>query len=331
MFLGLIYLVLLRNIYMRNILITGGAGNVGGSLARRLVEDEDNYVVIVDNLLTGSLEKLPDKKYKNWIFIKADVNVYRDIAEIFLSNKFRYVYHYAAVVGVQRTLSNPKLVLDDIEGIKNILDLSKNTGVCRVFFSSSSEVYGEPVSIPQCEYTTPLNSRLPYAVVKNIAESFCRSYNKEYGLDYTIFRFFNTYGPLQSADFVLSKFVLLALKGNDLSIYGDGSQTRTFCFIDDNVDATTYSMYNDVWINDVVNIGNDSEISIIDLAVTVIDVLDSKSKIIHLPPLEEGDMSRRKPDVTKMKAALGRELISLEEGILKTVEYVARNVESLRV
>lgn len=192
---------------MRKILITGGAGNIGGSLARRLVQDSGNYVVIVDNLLTGSAGKLPDAKHRNWKFIKADVNQFNDIAPVVTSGSFNYVFHYAAVVGVQRTLAYPRLVLNDIDGIRNILDLAKNTGVDRVFYSSSSEVYGEPVEVPQVEATTPLNSRLPYAIVKNVAEAFCRSYQQEYGLDYTVFRFFNTYGPLQSEDFVISKFI----------------------------------------------------------------------------------------------------------------------------
>lgn len=130
------------------------------------------------------------------------------------------------------------LVLQDIEGIRNMLHLSKNTGVKRLFFSSSSEVYGEPVQFPQNELTTPLNSKLPYAVVKNVGESFCRSYYQEYGLNYTIFRFFNTYGPRQSVDFVMSKFLRAAMLGQDITLYGDGSQTRTFCHVDDNIEVT---------------------------------------------------------------------------------------------
>jgi UDP-glucuronate decarboxylase len=140
---------------MANILVTGGAGNIGGSLVNRLVQHPDHFVVVADNLLTGAKDKLPDHSYSNWKFIKSDVNDYRDISAIMLSHNFDYVFHYGAVVGVKRTLANPKLVLDDIEGIKNVLDLSKNTGVQRVFFSSSSEVYGEPVEIPQYEDTTP--------------------------------------------------------------------------------------------------------------------------------------------------------------------------------
>lgn len=302
----------------KKILITGGAGNIGGSLARRLVTNPENFVVIVDNLLTGSKNKLPDPSYKNWRFIKVNVNDRLDIAPVVSAGNFDYIFHYAAVVGVQRTLENPKMVLDDIDGVRNILDLAKNTGVKRVFFSSSSEVYGEPVEIPQVEATTPLNSRLPYAIVKNVAEAFCKSYQREYGLDYTIFRFFNTYGPLQSEDFVISRFIGQALRNEDLTIYGDGGQTRTFCYIDDNLDATIATMDRELCINDVMNVGSDVEVSVVTLAHLIINLLGSKSKIVHLPPLKEGDMTRRKPDITKMRAVLDRELLSLDEGIRRT-------------
>jgi UDP-glucose 4-epimerase len=307
------------------VLITGGAGNVGGSLARRLVLDPENYVVIVDNISTGSYNKLPDRSHTNWNLIKADVNNFNDISSIICSGAFDYIFHYAAVVGVERTLKNPKLVLNDIDGVRNILDLAKNTGVKRVFFSSSSEVYGEPVEVPQRESTTPLNSRLPYAIVKNVGEAFCRSYQQEYGLDYTIFRFFNTYGPLQSEDFVITKFIGQAMRNKDLTIYGDGSQTRTFCFVEDNIDATVLAITNDMWINDVVNIGSNIEMQIIDLAKLVIKVINSKSSIIHLPPLKEGDMTRRKPDTSKMMEVLGCNLTPLEEGIKLTAQFLKNN------
>jgi len=305
---------------MRKILITGGAGNIGSSLARELVTDSQNFVVIVDNLLTGALINLPASNFTNWKFIKADVNQFKEISTIMLRYKFDFVFHFAAVVGVKRTLENPRMVLDDINGIKNVLDLSKNCGVKKVFFSSSSEVYGEPVEIPQREDTTPLNSKLPYAVVKNLGEVFFRTYYQEYGLDYTIFRFFNTYGPNQSTDFVISKFIDLALQNKDLTIYGDGMQTRTFCYIKDNVDTMCAILNNNLLSNDVINIGSDEEITILDLAKTVIQTLGSKSRIIHLPPLDKGDMKRRCPDNTKMRQILNRPLISLTDGILLTKE-----------
>lgn len=301
---------------MKHILVTGGAGNVGGALAKKLVTDPDNFVIIVDNLSTGYFHKLPDKKiYNNFKFIKADVNSFNDISPIIIRYGFDYIFHYAAVVGVKRTLDNPAKVLNDIQGIKNILELAKNTGVKRVFFSSSSEVYGEPVEFPQNEETTPLNSKLPYAIVKNVGEAFLKSFKREYDLDYTIFRFFNTYGPDQSADFVVSRFINLALEGKPLTLYGDGLQTRTFCYIDDNIEATTNALYNDCYINDVVNIGSDTEMSILDLAKLVIRETNSSSEIIFLPPLPEGDMTRRKPDISKMKKLLDRELTTVQDGI----------------
>lgn len=299
----------------RRILVTGGAGFIGSGLAQKLANDPDNFVVIVDNLQTGSISKLPVSPHENIKFIKADVNDFEDISSLLNAYRFHYVFHFAAMVGVKRTLAYPVKVLNDITGIRNILNLSKNTGVQRVYFSSSSEVYGEPVEFPQNEHTTPLNSRLPYAIVKNIGEAYLRAYKQEYDLDFTIFRFFNTYGPKQSKDFVMSKFINAALHNRDITVYGDGSQTRTFCYIDDNVDACLSAFYNNRMVNDVVNIGTDNEITIKELAETIIRVTGSKSKIVHLPALKEGDMTRRCPDVSKMKELLNRPLTDLEKGI----------------
>jgi UDP-glucuronate decarboxylase len=236
-----------------------------------------------------------------------------------LAYQFDYIFHYAAVVGVQRTLDNPSKVLKDIEGLKNILDLSKNTGVKRVFYSSSSEVYGEPVEMPQNEKTTPLNSRLPYAVVKNLGEVMLRTYQSEYGLNYTIFRLFNTYGPRQSIDFVISRFIRQAKAGEPLTIYGDGTQTRTFCFIEDHILATFTAYSSDRFVNDVVNIGNNVQTTVAELAELVIDQTKSKSSIKFLPALPDGDMQRRQPDVTNMLKLMNRGFTPLKKGLRKTV------------
>ena len=300
-------------------LITGGAGNIGSALTQKLAEDPANHVVIVDNLLTGSLEKVPKKS--NVTFIKANVNNYNDVVPVFGRFDFDYVFHYAAVVGVKRTLENPMEVLEDIEGIKNILSLSKNTCVKRVFYSSSSEVYGEPFEIPQNEKTTPLNSRLPYAIVKNVGEAFFRSYYQEYGLEYTIFRFFNTYGPNQSEDFVIPKFLKSAMNNEPIYIYGNGKQTRSFCFVEDNIDTCIKAMNDPDLHNEVINVGSDKEMTILELAHKIKDVSKSKSDIIHVPALKEGDMARRCPDNSKMRALLGKELISLEEGLKKLIDF----------
>ncbi|MDZ7898037.1 MAG: NAD-dependent epimerase/dehydratase family protein [Arcicella sp.] len=302
-------------------MITGGAGFVPSSLADRLLLDENNFIVVIDNLLTGYKKNLSSPQNKNYHFIKCDANNYRDLSAVMLSYKFDYVFHYAAVVGVKRTLANPLMVLEDIKGIENVLNLAKNTGVKRVFYSSSSEVYGEPVEFPQNEHTTPLNSKLPYAIVKNIGEAFMKSFKLEHDLDYTIFRFFNTYGPKQSSDFVMSKFAKNALNDKDITIYGDGSQTRTFCYIDDNLDATVKILNDNLEVNDVINLGSGIETSILDLAKLIIETTNSKSKIVHLPALEEGDMTRRMPDNTKMKQILGRDLLPLKEGLNKVLVH----------
>lgn len=305
---------------MTKILVTGGAGFIPSCLAEKLAQNPDNFIVIVDNLLTGSIKKVPSSIHNNIKFIKGDVNNYKDISSVFFAYSFDYVFHYAAVVGVNRTIANPVMVLNDIEGLQNICNLSKNTGVKRVYYSSSSEVYGEPVEFPQNEDTTPLNSRLPYAIVKNVGEAFLKSYWKEFGLEYTIFRFFNTYGPKQSKDFVVSKFINAALRNEPIKIYGDGSQTRTFCFVDDNIDATTNAFYTNQFVNDIVNIGGEKEVTILELAKLIIKVTGSSSKIQHVDPLEEGDMTRRRPDTTKMKKLLNREPLPLESGLRVLIE-----------
>ena len=220
---------------------------------------------------------------------------------------------------MQRTLNNPIGVLNDLSGLENIFFLAKETKVKKIFFSSSSEVYGEPVELPQREYLTPLNSRLPYAVIKNVGECFCKSYKQEHNLDYTIFRFFNTYGSRQSKDFVVSKFIELAKANKDITVYGTGLQTRTFCYIDDHIEATIKAFEDNVFNNEIVNIGNNEETTILHLAETIIKVLNSKSKIKHLDPLEEGDMTRRQPDIKRMKSLLNRDFTSLEKGLKKII------------
>jgi UDP-glucuronate decarboxylase len=143
-------------------------------------------------------------------------------------------------------------------------------------------------------------------------------------LEYTIFRFFNTYGPNQSTDFVMSKFIRAALKDEDITLYGDGTQTRTFCYIDDNTEACLNAMKDESCINEVFNIGSDIIISIKELAEVVIKLTGSNSKIVHLPALEDGDMTRRQPDITKMKQLLKRDLVKLEDGVLNVIEAVKK-------
>lgn len=295
---------------------------MGGALSRRLAEDGKYQVIIADNLITGNRNKLPGNHLHTWKFYKTDVNDYNALAPIMRSHRFDYVFHYAALVGVDRTLANPVKVLNDLNGLRNICELSVETGVKRVFFASSSEVYGEPLAYPQNEATTPLNALLPYAKVKSIGESFFAAYHQQHGLNYTIFRFFNTYGPLQSEDFVLGKFVRAALRGEDITVIGDGSQTRTFSYIDDNIHVTMQCLERGYFKNEILNLGNDNEISIRDLAELVVATLGSSSRIVHLPAREEGDMTRRLPDLSKLRAVIPMDFVDLKSGILKVAEEI---------
>lgn len=301
-----------------NIIITGGLGNIGSSLTKKLITNKKYFIYIVDNLYTGSLSKLPSKKYKNWKFFKLNVNSKSELNKNFKKIKIDYIFHFAALVGVNRTLKNPKKVFKDIEGIKNILELSIKKKIRKYFFSSSSEVYGETSKFPQNENSTPLNSRLPYSVVKNLGELFAKNYLKNTTVNYTIFRFFNTYGPAQNDDFVIPNFIRLAKKNKPILINGDGSQTRTFCYIDDNIDCCIKIFEKNLLNNQIINIGSDKEITILNLAKKIVKILNSKSKIYFKPKLKEGDMARRFPEIKKMKKILNRKMISLNKGIINT-------------
>jgi UDP-glucose 4-epimerase len=301
--------------FMKKVLITGGAGFIASSLTDALLATGNYSVVGVDNFLTGKKEFLP--RHPNYTFIECDVNNLLAFEQALAGYEFDYLFHYAAVVGVIRTTENPKMVMDDITGLQQVFEYARKRRIKRIFFSSSSEVYGEPVHLPQHEYETPLNSRLPYAVVKNLGECFCKTYLQAYGLKYTILRIFNTYGTRQSEDFVVSKFIAAAISGQDIPIYGDGNQSRTFCDIDDNIEFTLRILEEELFINDVVNVGDDKLVTVNELAECIIKLTGTRSKLIKLPPLKEGDMTRRQPNNSKMRATLNRDLVPLELGIEK--------------
>lgn len=317
----------INNHRSKRILITGVAGFIPSNLAESLIQ-QGHTVIGIDNFLTGNFNNIKSfKESDSFYFVRGDVNNFESLYKIFYSFHPEIVYHYAACVGVKRTLEHPDWVLKDLKGFENLLELSRDFNVERILFSSSSEVYGEPVEFPQLEDTTPLNSKLPYAVVKNLGEVYLKTYKNLHDLNYTIFRFFNTYGPRQSEDFVISKFINQSLTNKQITIYGDGSQTRTFCFIDDNVQATINAIYSLKSQNEIYNVGSDNEVSILEIAKMIKELTNSKSKIVHLDPLEEGDMTRRKPDVRKMKKELleKEDLISLSEGLLKTINFFKTN------
>ncbi|MGE0744771.1 MAG: NAD-dependent epimerase/dehydratase family protein [Rhodospirillales bacterium] len=300
------------------VLVTGGAGFIGSHLADMLAERFD--VVVADNLQTGDRRNLAAGPGRR--FVELDVNERPAIEFLFAKHDFRFVFHYAATVGVEYTLSHPLKVLGDIDGARNILELSRLASVERVFFASSSEVYGEPVDAVQHEDRTPLNSRLPYAVVKNLIEAYLRSYQSAYGLDYTIFRIFNTFGPRQSDAFVMTRFIRQALAGQPVTVIGDGAQSRTFNYVGNKVAAVRAAIDSPAAANQVINLGAGDEMSIRALAEKVVAAAGSASPIVHLPARAEGDMRRRQPDVGRLRQMLGTDgWTGFDDGLARTVAW----------
>ncbi|MBI3074829.1 MAG: NAD-dependent epimerase/dehydratase family protein [Parcubacteria group bacterium] len=317
----------LNQLKNKTVLITGAAGFIGSHLSGEILR-RGARVVCFDDLSTGSRENLKDfLEKKNFVFTKGDANNLADLKKIFKKHKIDYVFHYAACVGVLRTLENPLRVLKDIDGIKNILELSRIHKVKKVIFSSSSEVYGEPVEIPERE-DGHLNAKLPYATVKLIGEHYMNSYYEKYGLPTCSLRFFNVYGPRQESSaygFVTGVFIRQVLNGEPITIFGNGTQTRDFVFIEDNIAASLSALFSDKANGHVINIGTGRPVTILDLAEKIIALSCRKGKIEFLSP--RTDILHRFPDVKKMRAILAYTTkISLDDGLQETLRWYENNM-----
>ena len=297
---------------MSKYLVTGGAGFIGSHMCDKLTS-LGHEVVCFDNLSTG--KNIREK------FIKGDVNNINDLRPVFEQNNFDGVFHYAATVGVKRTIENPLMVLEDVKGIMNILELSLKHGKPKVVFASSSEIYGEPKEIPERE-DGEIDPKMPYSVVKLIGEKFLEAYYKEHGLKTCSLRFFNVYGSRQENGgygFVVGMFIKNVLNGLPPIVFGDGSQTRDFVYIDDNIEATWLAMQSDKANGEVINIGVGQPITILELANKII----SLTGVDIRPEFKENtrmDVIHRCPKVDKMIELLNfKPKVSLEEGLKKTI------------
>lgn len=309
----------------KKFLVTGGAGFIGSHLSEKLIS-LGSKVVCLDNLSTGRMENLSEiKNNPNFKFIKVDVNKFEQIQPVFEQNQFDGVFHYAAIVGVKRTLENPLLVLEDIEGIKNVLKLALEYGRPKIVFSSSSEVYGEPKEIPEREDGV-INPQMPYAVVKLMGEKLLESYYQKYNLKTCSLRFFNVYGPRQESGgygFVVGMFIRKVLKGEPPEVFGDGSQTRDFTYIDDNIEASLRAMEIDTANGQVINIGTGRPLTIFDLSQKIIDlVAPGKGFEPKLVESKRDDVKHRFPEVGRMIKLLNfHPKVSLEDGLKKTIGW----------
>ena len=305
---------------MKKILVTGGAGFLGSHLCDRLVE-QGHHVLCVDNYFTGrkqNIEHLLD--YKNFEVIRQDVcfPLYVEVDEIYNLACPASPFHYQW--DPIQTLKTSVL------GAYNLLGLAKRTRA-KILQASTSEVYGDPTVHPQPEeYWGNVNSigiRSCYDEGKRAAETLFMDYHRVHDVDIKIMRIFNTYGPKMAENDgrVVSNFIIQALQGVDITVYGTGNQTRSFCYVDDLIDGMMRLMGSYNKITGPINIGNPKEFTVMELAEKVIRMTNSSSKIVQLP-LPQDDPKQRRPDISKAKELLNwNPTIELDEGLVKTIEY----------
>ena len=304
-----------------NIVITGGSGFVGSYLCEKLIND-GHKIIVIDNLLTGSTENINNLLVKkNFSFIEHDVQDHIEIED-----KVDYVLHFASAASPKAYTEHPVNTLKaGSVGTINTLGLAKKHNA-EYLLASTSEVYGDPLISPQNEEywgnVNPNGERSMYDEAKRFAEAAVATYTRSYDLKTKIVRIFNTYGPrMQLNDGrVVTNFIVQALRNENITIYGDGSQTRSFSYVEDTV-AGIISLMNSTEY-DVFNIGNPNEMTIGKLAEKIIKLTDSTSEIKYLE-LPNDDPKQRKPDITKAKVKLNWEpKINLEEGLTKTINWV---------
>ena len=305
---------------MKRILVTGGAGFLGSHLTERLL-NEGHEVIVADNFFTGSKKNIEAfKQNPNFEFIRHDIMnpLYVEVDEI---------YNLACPASPVHYQHNPvQTTKTSVYGALNMLGLAKRTGA-KILQASTSEVYGDPEVHPQSESywgkVNPIGIRACYDEGKRVAETLFFDYKRMYNLDIKVVRIFNTYGPRMSKNdgSVVSYFIVQALKGEDITIYGDGSQSRSFCYVDDLITGLIFMMKTDKFVTGPINLGNPNEFTMLELAKKVIKLTNSESKIIF-EPLPQDDPRQRQPNIFKAKNILGwQPLVELNEGLSKTVKY----------
>ncbi|MCB1178061.1 MAG: SDR family oxidoreductase [Leptospiraceae bacterium] len=310
----------------KRILITGGAGFIGSHLCEKLL-NEGNEIICLDNLHTGSKSNVSHLfSNPNFEFIRHDITEPIKI-------EVDQIYNFACPASPVHYQDNPiKTIKTNVLGMTYMLGLAKRVKA-RILQASTSEVYGNPLEHPQKESywgnVNPIGIRSCYDEGKRVAETLCFDYHRGNGVDIRVIRIFNTYGPNmhENDGRVVSNFIVQALKGENITIYGDGSQTRSFCFLDDLVNGIITMMNTENFIGPV-NLGNDGEFTVGELAKMVVEETGSKSKIIY-KDLPQDDPARRRPDLSLAREKLDYKLtVPLQEGLKKTIAYFDKKLKN---
>jgi dTDP-glucose 4,6-dehydratase len=304
---------------MPRTLITGGAGFLGSHLCEYFL-NKDHEVICMDNLITGSIENISHIKSEKFLFVKHNVSEFID-----LEGELDYIMHFASPASPIDYLELPIQTLKvGSLGTHNALGLAKSKKAT-FLLASTSEVYGDPLIHPQPEEywgnVNPIGPRGVYDEAKRFAEAITMAYHRTHGIDTKIVRIFNTYGPRMRVNDgrAIPNFLKQALTGKDLTVYGNGSQTRSFCFVSDLVEGLYRLLMSKQ--NYPVNIGNPNEMTIKEMADKILQATNSKSKIIRVS-LPEDDPKTRQPDINRAKKHLNWEpVVSLDEGLQSTLEY----------
>ena len=305
---------------MKKILVTGGAGFLGSHLCHRLL-DEGNHVLCVDNYFTGNKRNIEDLIANPYFeIIRQDVcfPLYVEVDEI---------YNLACPASPKYYQKDPiQTMKTSVLGTYNMLGLAKRTGA-KILQASTSEIYGDPEVHPQPESywgnVNPLGIRSCYDEGKRAAESLVMDYNRQHGVRTKIIRIFNTYGPNMAADDgrVVSNFIVQALSGRPITVYGTGTQTRSFCYVDDLVEGMIRVMNSAEDVTGPINLGNPGEFTMLELAEKVQKITGNKNDIIF-EPLPKDDPKQRRPDISLAKKVLHwQPKVSLDEGLVKTIDY----------
>lgn len=315
---------------MKRVLVTGGAGFIGSYLCERFLE-EGCEVICMDNLLTGSLDNIAHLfENERFLFIKQDVTNY-----IYVKGGLDYILHFASPASPIDYMNYPIQTLKvGSLGTHKALGLAKEKGA-RFLLASTSEVYGDPLVHPQREdywgNVNPIGPRGVYDEAKRFAEAMTMAYHRSHGLDTRIVRIFNTYGPRMRIDDgrVVPTFIAQALRGEDLTVFGDGSQTRSFCYVTDLVEGIFRLLVRSEY-HGPVNLGNPTEMSVLRFAETILALTGSKSRIVFRP-LPVDDPKVRKPDISLAGELLGwQPEVLLEEGIRRSLAYFRENMNRVR-